>query len=142
MKTIQQLSVFIENKFGRLNEILEVLGGANVSIVASSVADTTEYGILRLITSDTEKVAEVFRAANINIFISEVLAVSCKSDAGHFAGELKNFAKEGVVIEYMYSFSRDQETVMILKANDLKAAQRAIEKHNITLIPEALLIKY
>ncbi len=142
MKTVQQLSVFLENKFGRLNEILEILGGANVSIIASSVADTTEYGILRLITSDTEKVADIFKKANINVFISEVLAVGCKSDAGSFATELKNFANEGVVIEYMYSFSRNQDTVMILKANDLKAAQRAVEKYNITLISESLLIKF
>lgn len=142
MKTIQQLSVFIENKFGRLNEVLEVLGGANVNIIASSVADTTEYGILRLITSNTKKVSEIFKDANINVFVSEVLAVNCKSNAESFAGELKNFANEGVIIEYMYSFNRNQDTVMILKVNDLKAAQRAVEKYNISLISEPLLIKF
>ncbi len=141
MKTVKQLSLFLENKFGRLNEILEVLSGANVSIIASSVADTTEYGILRLITSDTDTVAQIFRDANVNVFISEVVAVSCKADAVSFAAQLKNFANEGVVIEYMYSFSREQETVMILKVNDIKAAERAVEKYNITLMSEQQLIK-
>ncbi len=136
MRTVEQLSIFIENKFGSLTTVLEVLENTGATIIASSVADTTEYGILRLITTDTAAIAKVFQVAHINVFISEVLMVSCKPDAGSFAQELKNFTNEGVVIEYMYSFNRGNETAMVIKPNDLKAAERAVEKYSITLLNE------
>ena len=91
---IQQLSVFLENKSGRLNEILDILGKANIRIIAATVADTSEYGILRLITSDTAHAIKLLKEANVSANTSDVIALTCDSMAGTFAKELKYFAKE------------------------------------------------
>ena len=93
---IQQLSVFLENKSGRLNEILDILGKANIRIIAATVADTSEYGILRLITSDTAHAIKLLKEANVSANTSDVIALTCDSMAGTFAKELKYFAKESI----------------------------------------------
>ena len=85
---IQQLSVFLENKSGRLNEILDILGKANIRIIAATVADTSEYGILRLITSDTAHAIKLLKEANVSANTSDVIALTCDSMAGTFAKEL------------------------------------------------------
>ena len=77
--TISQISVFVENKFGRLNEILSFLSKENIRIIAATVADTTEYGILRLITTNQHKAFQLLKAQGVSANLSDVLAV--KTDA-------------------------------------------------------------
>ena len=139
MKTIQQLSVFLENKFGRLNEVLGLLGESHIRIVAAMVADTTEYGILRMITSDTARAVKVLRGAGVSANISEVIAVHCGSEAGSFAHDLGKLAEEGVSIEYMYCFSHNGDAVLVLRPNDQQKALAAITKHALRLLPDGAL---
>ena len=86
---IHQLSVFLENKSGRLTEVLEVLGEENIRITALSVADTTEFGILRLIVSDPEKAREQLKKKNFTVNLTEVISVMAPNEAKHYAKILR-----------------------------------------------------
>lgn len=141
MSTIKQLSVFLENKSGRLNEILDILGEANIRIVAATVADTTEYGILRLITSDSDKAVKALKDANVSANISDVIALKCDSLAGTFAAELKKLAKESISIEYMYCFAVGHDAYFVIRTNNREAALEAIKKHNMCSVSEKELIE-
>ena len=139
METIKQLSVFLENKYGRLNEILSILGEHNVSIIAASVADTSEYGILRVITSDTEEAYQILKNSSISANISEVIAIGCDSLASAYATELAKLAQESICIEYMYSFSCKGKAILIIKISNNEQALVAADKHNICTYTQAEL---
>ncbi len=134
MNTIQQLSVFLENKSGRLNEILGILGEYDIDIIAASVADTSEYGILRMITSDTTKALDALKGANVSANISEVIAIGCQSKAGSFASELGKLSKESICIEYMYSFSCQCSSTLIIRTNNNAMAIEAAKKNGINIL--------
>ncbi len=132
--TLQQLSIFLENKIGSLYEIMDILSKAEIRIIAATVADTTEFGILRLITSDNERAYDLLRAASKNTNRSEVIALSCDSLAGSFYDELHKFYSEGVVIEYMYCFSIHQKAVMVMRVSDIQKALDVADTKGITTL--------
>ncbi|MBR6831013.1 MAG: acetolactate synthase [Tidjanibacter sp.] len=134
MATIKQLSIFIENKSGRLHEIMELIGRANVRIIAGTVADTSEYGIFRLIASDPDKVQSVLKENNVSTQISEVFAISTNSKAGSFIENLRHFSANGVSIEYMYCFSIENHAFAIIRTNDNCAAQQVIDSYGINTL--------
>lgn len=142
MKRIQQLSVFLENKSGRLNEILDILGQNNIDIIAASVADTTEFGILRMITSDTGKALQILKNASISANISEVIAINCDSTASSYANELSKLSKEAICIEYMYSFGHKGRSTLIIRTNNNEQAINAAEKHSINTLTQAELAEF
>ncbi|MFI3319586.1 MAG: acetolactate synthase [Rikenellaceae bacterium] len=137
--TLHQLSIFLENKIGSLYEIMDILSNANIRIIAATVADTTEFGILRLITNDNDKAHELLVGANKNVSRSEVIALSCDSLAGSFYNELKKFSAEGVVIEYMYCFSIDKRSFLIMRVNDIAKTMDLVERESINTISNAEL---
>ncbi len=132
--TLQQLSIFLENKIGSLYETMDILSKADIRIIAATVADTTEFGILRLITTDNGRAYEVLRGAQKNANNSEVIALTCDSSAGAFHEELKKLYSEGVVIEYMYCFSTNNRAVMIMRVNDTQKALEVAESRGITVL--------
>ncbi len=129
--TLQQLSIFLENKIGSLYETMDILSKADIRIIAATVADTTEFGILRLITSDNERAYDLLREAHKNTNKSEVIALSCGSLAGSFYEELQKFYAEGVVIEYMYCFSIGEKAAMIMRVSDTAKALEIAESKGI-----------
>ncbi len=133
-RVLQQLSVFLENKIGSLYEIMEILGKADVRIIAATVADTTEFGILRLITSDNSRAYDLLRSAQKNVNRSEVIAISCDSLAGSYYNELEKFYTEGVVIEYMYCFSIGTKAIMIMRVSDIDKALSIAQTQNVTTL--------
>ena len=139
MNTIRQLSVFLENKSGRLNEVLGILGNAEIRIIAASVADTSEYGILRLITTDPERAFRLLKEHNVGVNLSDVIAISCDSMAGTFARELKPFADAGIGIEYMYCFSVRREAYLILRTTDPEKALQVIRTEGLKGISQGEL---
>ncbi|MFI3315035.1 MAG: acetolactate synthase [Rikenellaceae bacterium] len=134
MTTIKQLSIFLENKQGSLYEVMETLSKAKINIIAATVADTSEYGILRIITSNTSKALEVLSGANKNANISEVVAISCHTEAGAFYENLKKFSEEGVAIEYMYCFTAKEKAILVMRVDDNDKALSVVEKHNLDII--------
>lgn len=136
MKTIKQLSIFLENKWGRLNEILDILAQHDIEIIAASVADTSEYGILRMITTDTDIALERLKSANVSANISEVIAIGCDSKASSFASELGKLSKESICIEYMYSFSNNSSSTIIVRTNNNAQAIEVAEKNSIKILTQ------
>jgi hypothetical protein len=132
--TLRQISVFLENKTGRLTEVLETLGKENINIIALSIADTSEYGILRLILSNPEKAVELLKEKSFTVNVTEVLSVKTPSEAGSFARVLRIFSDEGISIEYMYAFSTENKSILILKTEDTGKALETIAKHKIELL--------
>ena len=139
--TVQQISVFLENKYGKLSEILGLLGRENIRIIAATVADTSEFGILRMIVSDTAKTHAILKENNVNANLSEVLAISITSTAETFASTLNLFTKAGLSIEYMYCFSVKDTSFLILKVDDREAALEVIKLNNIEYVTENELIE-
>jgi hypothetical protein len=138
--TVRQISIFIENKYGKLVEILALLGNENIRIVAATVADTSEYGILRLIVTEPEKANMILKNNNVSVNLSDVIAVVTEPSAGSFAQTLKYFTQSGLSIEYMYSFSFRDKSVLILRTHNSEAAREVIRRHNLDYVNENDLI--
>lgn len=106
---IKQLSVFVENKSGRLAEITAVLAGAGIDIRALSIADTTNFGILRIIVDKPFEAETALKEAGLTVSLTSVLAIGIPDEPGGFAAAMKALAAAGVGVEYMYAFiSRDE----------------------------------
>ena len=138
--TVRQISVFIENKYGKLTEILALLGNENIRIFAATVADTSEYGILRLIVTTPEKAYKILKNNNVSANLTDVLGIVTGSLAGDFAQTLKYFTQSGLSIEYMYSFSLKDQSILILRTHNREVAREVVRRHNLRYINESDLI--
>ena len=117
--TIKQLSVFLENKTGRINDVTKTLAKYDINMHAFSMAESTDFGILRLIVSDVEKKAvEVLRAENFAVMLTDVVCISCPNVAGSLAKVLDYLAAENIFIEYMYAFANGEDASAVLKCDD------------------------
>jgi hypothetical protein len=134
--TINQISIFLENKYGTLNDLFTLLGKENIRIVAATVADTSEFGILRMVVSDAQKAYQLLKNNHVSVHLTEVLAIATQSSAGSFAGIMSHFTKAGICIEYMYCFSVKNKSFLILKVNDLETAREVIKRSNLEYITE------
>ena len=116
--TVQQLSVFLENREGRLDEVLEALAQGSVNIVALSLADTSEYGMLRMIVSDPHKGRAVLREAGITAMLTDVVALRVPHATGSLAKAMHQLVDGEVNIEYMYAFANGRDAAAVLKSDD------------------------
>ncbi len=132
--TLKQISIFLENKSGRLTEVLETLGKEKINIIALSIADTSEYGILRLIVSDPEKAYRLLKDRGLSVNLTEVLSVETSTEAGSFAKVLRILSDDNISIEYMYAFSAEGKAILVMRTEDKERAIEAIHKHKIKLI--------
>ncbi|MCQ2211001.1 MAG: acetolactate synthase [Paludibacteraceae bacterium] len=137
--TINQISIFLENKFGRLNEILSILSKESIRVITATVADTSDYGILRLITSNQIKALQLLKDNGVSANLNTVLAISIESTMGKFAETIELFTKAGISIEYMYSFSFSGKTILVLRTNNIDAAHDVIRRYNLNNLSEAEL---
>jgi hypothetical protein len=126
----------LENKYGKLSEILGLLGRENIRIIAATVADTSEFGILRMIVSDAMKTYSILKNNNVNVHLTEVLAIATSSSADSIADVLTHFTNAGLSIEYMYCFSFKEQSVLVLRTNHRESALDVIQKQNFNYITE------
>ena len=127
---IKQVSVFLENKSGRLNEVTQILGDAGLNMTAFTIADTSDFGILRLIVSDPEKAKVLLKKNNFAVQITDVILVKTPNQPGGLAKMLNVLNAENVFIEYMYAFSHSDETALIvLRPTDLKKCYDTLQNH-------------
>jgi len=137
--TVKQISIFLENKSGRLSEVLGILGQENIKIYALTIADTSEYGILRLIVSDFDRAVDSLKDKKFTVNITEVIAVATPSQAGSFAKVLKTFADESISIEYMYAFKWGTNASLFIRPESIETALQVLTKHKFSLLsPEDL----
>ena len=116
---IKQLSVFVENKTGRINEVAQILGRHGVNMTAFSLADNADFGILRMIVSDVERAEQVLREAHFGVSVTEVVCISCNNVPGALSEVLDGLAKEQVFIEYMYAFSEGETARVVIRPTDV-----------------------
>ena len=116
--TIKQLSVFLENREGRLDEVLSTLGANGVNIVALSLADTADYGMLRMIVSDPQKGKAVLKEAGITSMLTEVVALRVPHATGSLSKAMHELMSNGVNVEYMYAFANGADASAILKSDN------------------------
>ncbi len=123
----KQLSVFIENRQGRLGEVLSVLKQNNVNILSLSLADTTEYGLLRLIVNNPELGKEKLAEDGFSTILTDVLVLKISHQSGSLQQLLKILSDNDVNIEYMYGLSIDgEEASVVLKTSDIKKAEEVL----------------
>lgn len=138
--TVNQISIFLENKYGKLSEILALLAEEKIRIIAATVADTSEYGILRVIVSDPQKAYKILKEHKVSANLTDVLAIVTHPCAGSFAETLAYFTKAGISIEYMYCFSCNEKAILVLRTNNRESAREVIRRQNLGYICESDLI--
>ena len=116
--TIKQLSVFLENREGRLDEVLKTLGANDVNIVALSLADTSDYGMLRMIVSDPVKGKAVLKEAGITSMLTDVVALRVPHATGSLSKAMHEIVQTGINVEYMYAFANGEDASAVMKSDD------------------------
>lgn len=128
----KQLSVFIENRQGRLGEVLNVLKQNNVNILSLSLADTTEYGLLRLIVNNPELGKEKLAKDGFSTILTDVLVLKITHQSGSLQQLLKILSDNDVNIEYMYGLSIDgEEASVVLKTSNIEKAESVLSKQGV-----------
>ena len=131
---IKQISIFVENKPGRLAEITEIIASKGINIRALCVADTTHFGILRIIVDDPVEVERVLREAGLTVSITNVITAGIHDKPGSLAEVLKLFADNGITIEYMYAFIAkcENEAYVVLRVEDEENGAKLLRDHGFT----------
>lgn len=140
--TVHQLSIFVENRQGTLIKVLQLLKDANVQLIASTIADTVEYGIYRVICSEPERAFEILKAQGISVALSDVFAIELDDEVGRAADTLTLFSEEEISIAYMYSFLLNGKGILVFRTDNEEKTRKVIEEHQLKFIPEKDLSKY
>ena len=122
----RQLSIFLENRTGRINEVAGILGKNGINMQAFSMAETADFGLLRLIVPDVDKAVEVLRAASFAVMVTDVLCISCPNVPGSLSSVLEKLASNDVFIEYMYAFSDGDSANVVIRPTNVEAALKAL----------------
>lgn len=135
---VKQLSVFVENKAGRAYLIADTLSKNNINISALSIADTSEYGIMRLIVNDPEKAKKLLQESGVMVKITDVIAIPMGNNPGALTNILKILTENDISVKYMYAFvnKTNDGAVLITKTNDNDTAILTLEKLGIDPISQ------
>lgn len=131
---IKQLSVFLENQTGRINQVTDILGRYNINMSAFSVAEGSEFGILRLIVPDPVLAREVLKNNGIMSTITDVICLITPNTPGALAKALNILAEQGVFIQYMYAFSAGNTANVVIKPNDMERCEAILHEHQLDLL--------
>ena len=123
---IKQLSIFLENRTGRINEVARILADNGINMQAFSMAETADFGLLRLIVPDVVKAVEVLRAADIAVMVTDVLCLNCPNVPGALSAVLEKLAANNIFIEYMYAYSDGDSANVIIRPNNIEEAVRIL----------------
>lgn len=130
----KQLSIFLENKSGRLTEVTEVLGRSDVNLSAMSIADNSDFGILRCVVSDPDRACRLLREAGFTVKITDVIGLTVPNTPGSLAVVLSHLSSHGVFIEYLYSFANGNKANVVIRPNDLALCERLLQEKKVDLI--------
>ena len=132
---LNQLSVFLENREGRLDQVLECLKNNHVNIISLSLADTSDYGMLRMIVSSPEEAKAALKAAGFSANLTPVIGMKLGHKAGSLQSALSVICKEGINIEYMYALATSgDDAIIVVKTTDLDKSAAALENAGVVLV--------
>ncbi|MBQ9483574.1 MAG: ACT domain-containing protein [Ruminiclostridium sp.] len=140
--TVKQLSVFVENRPGRLCAVTEALAEANINIRAVSIADTKDFGIMRIIVNNTDKAVDVLKEKGFIASAANVIAVIADDKPGSMASIMKTLYNDNISVEYMYAafINSEKDTAcLILRVDNNDKAETALSEAGCKLLTEAEL---
>lgn len=138
--TIKQISVFIENKTGTLQSVLDVLKAANIQLIASTLADTVDFGIYRIICSEPGRALDELRKAGIAATPSDVFAVELEHKPGKAADAMEIFAHEDIEISYLYSFLLGGRGILVFRTDNGERAKEIIKDKQLRCVTDEQLL--
>lgn len=132
---LKQISAFVENKPGRLTEILQALATAHVDLKALSLADTTDFGVIRMIASDNELAKKVLKEDGVVVRITDITAVAVPDEPGALLNALKILSDNGIAIEYMYAFGEKlgNSSVIAIRTEDPEKTEQVLKNGGIVI---------
>jgi len=133
---VKQISVFLENKSGRLAQVTRVLGEKNINIRALSIADTTDFGILRLIVNDPDSAYQALKEAGFTVSTTDVIAVEVGDEPGGLARILEILQQKGINIEYLYAFLQKatNAALVVFRVEQIDEAIEVLQKNNVSIL--------
>ena len=135
---VRQISIFLENRSGRLAGVLRAVANSGVNIRALSLADTSDFGILRLIVDDVDRCVNGLRDTGHTVSLTEVLAVEIPDQPGGLAGVLEKLSAANLNVEYMYAFvcRATEKAMVVFRFEAIDEAIVALQKAGISIVPE------
>ena len=135
---VKQVSIFVENKEGRIKKAIETLARQNINIRALSIADTTKYGILRLIVSDNEKAINALEKDGFIVKENEVIILAVPDEPNGLNSTLAVFDEKDINLEYLYAFvsSKTDEAIVVMRLENMEKAIGALNENNIKILDE------
>jgi len=133
---VKQISIFVENKEGRIKKAIDTLAKANINIRALSIADTTKYGILRLIVSDNNKAIEALEKDGFIVKENEVIILAVPDEPNGLNSTLAVFDEKGINLEYLYAFvsSKTDEAIVVMRLENMEKAIEALKESNVKIL--------
>lgn len=132
---IKQLSIFVENKSGKLGEVLQILSNEGINIVSASLADTNDFGVLRLLVSDAKKSYEVLKSKGITSSVNDVIGVCVPNETGGLAKVTKLILDQGINISYIYGLSVGNNTAdIVMKTDDLPKTEAVLKAGGVKML--------
>lgn len=138
---IKQLSIFLENKTGRLAKISEILGKIGINMSAFSVADSSDFGILRLIVSEPEKALEALKEEGFSVRLTDVLCLNVPNIPGALSKAMNILSEAKVEIEYMYAFSLGEDAISVIKPQNIERCIEVLQAQKLELLASSSLYK-
>lgn len=139
--TIKQLSIFIENKAGRLETVLSLLKDAQIQLIATTLADTADFGILRILCADTSRAYDVLTKAGVAVTYTDVFAIEIDNRPGMAADAMASFARAGIDVSYLYSFLLGGRGVLIFRTSDTERAREIIVLEKLRFLTDEALLR-
>ena len=135
---VKQISVFIENSPGKLADFTRLLGENGIDLVSLSIADTTNFGILRGIVADYEKAVKLIEEAGYTVCLTDVLAVTVPDKPGGLADILLLLSENQIAIEYLYSFVRNKgnNALIVFRVEEIERAQELLKKYDVNFLTQ------
>ena len=135
--TVKQISIFVENQAGRLAEITRILGETQVYIRAMSIADTTDFGILRIVTDNPKKAYETLKEDGFTVSLTDVIAIGIEDQPGGLAKAMRVLEAQKISVEYMYAFisRRGEDASVILRVDNIEKAIAILKENQIRILP-------
>ena len=136
---VKQLSIFLENKKGRFTEITTILGNAGINMTAFTVAENSDFGIVRLLVSDPEKAREVLKENKYAVSVTDVICLRMPNEPGMLSQILKIVTQADIFVEYMYAFSFGQGALVIIRPDSLEKTLSVLSENKVELLASSEL---
>lgn len=141
---VEQISVFMENRPGGLEQVMRIMKDANINIRTLSLADTSDFGVLRLIVNDVDKASRALRDNGLRVSRTTVVAVEVPDRPGGLHSILATLTEENINVEYLYAFveKSGENAVIIFRFDDTEAAIRVLQRHGFSVLPGSKLYSF